>query len=35
MSIAILGSFQIKVQFAIDDRAQTNYNENIKRTQQT
>ncbi len=35
MSIAILGSFQIKVQFAIDDRAQTNYNENIKKTQQT
>jgi len=31
MSIAILGSLHIKVQFAIDDHAQTNYNENIKK----
>jgi hypothetical protein len=30
-----LGSFKIKMQFAIDDLAQTNYNENINKTQQT
>jgi hypothetical protein len=35
MSIAILSSFQIKVQFAIYDLTQTNYNKNINKTQQT
>jgi hypothetical protein len=35
MSIAILGLFQIKVQFAINDLAQRSYNENINKTQQT
>jgi hypothetical protein len=33
MSIAMFGSFKIKMQFAIDDLAQTNYNQNINKTQ--
>jgi len=35
MSIAMFGSFKIKVKFAIDDLAQTNYYQNINKTEQT